>query len=197
MADWVSFAVVVNLGGLLLQALLEYWPRTHINPMDEETELNHGKWLLACQWRETISLFVCLFWGVFELKSVSSVCFQWMGNMRAEYRKGMATSRYLHTPLSFSGRQEGELCFGEHPLCVKCDVKVVFHACVLGMLCLFAVCFCRSHAAEQHTQLENGAQCKPWISQTESASVSLVKSIAAIYFQECLEWQEFGIESQQ
>ncbi|ROI48975.1 WD repeat-containing protein 48 [Anabarilius grahami] len=32
----------LNLGGLLLQALLEYWPRTHINPMDEETELNHG-----------------------------------------------------------------------------------------------------------------------------------------------------------
>uniref|UniRef100_A0A671NTL3 WD repeat-containing protein 48 n=1 Tax=Sinocyclocheilus anshuiensis TaxID=1608454 RepID=A0A671NTL3_9TELE len=32
----------LNLGGLLLQALLEYWPRTHINPTDEETELNHG-----------------------------------------------------------------------------------------------------------------------------------------------------------
>uniref|UniRef100_A0A673GR33 WD repeat-containing protein 48 n=1 Tax=Sinocyclocheilus rhinocerous TaxID=307959 RepID=A0A673GR33_9TELE len=32
----------VNLGGLLLQALLEYWPRTHTNPTDEETELNHG-----------------------------------------------------------------------------------------------------------------------------------------------------------
>lgn len=33
----------VNLGGLLLQALLEYWPRTHINPMDEEeNEINHG-----------------------------------------------------------------------------------------------------------------------------------------------------------
>uniref|UniRef100_A0A8C8HS04 WD repeat-containing protein 48 n=1 Tax=Oncorhynchus tshawytscha TaxID=74940 RepID=A0A8C8HS04_ONCTS len=31
----------LNLGGLLLQALLEYWPRTHINPMDEETEMNH------------------------------------------------------------------------------------------------------------------------------------------------------------
>ncbi|XP_028822922.1 WD repeat-containing protein 48a isoform X1 [Denticeps clupeoides] len=31
----------LNLGGLLLQALLEYWPRTHVNPMDEETELNH------------------------------------------------------------------------------------------------------------------------------------------------------------
>ncbi|CAB1341090.1 unnamed protein product, partial [Coregonus sp. 'balchen'] len=33
----------LNLGGLLLQALLEYWPRTHINPMDEETEMNHEK----------------------------------------------------------------------------------------------------------------------------------------------------------
>uniref|UniRef100_A0A8C1CX29 WD repeat-containing protein 48 n=1 Tax=Cyprinus carpio carpio TaxID=630221 RepID=A0A8C1CX29_CYPCA len=32
----------LNLGGLLLQALLEYWPRTHINPSDDETELNHG-----------------------------------------------------------------------------------------------------------------------------------------------------------
>ncbi|XP_016099984.1 WD repeat-containing protein 48 [Sinocyclocheilus grahami] len=32
----------LNLGGLLLQALLEYWPRTHTNPTDEETELNHG-----------------------------------------------------------------------------------------------------------------------------------------------------------
>lgn len=33
----------VNLGGLLLQALLEYWPRTHVNPMDEEeNEVNHG-----------------------------------------------------------------------------------------------------------------------------------------------------------
>uniref|UniRef100_A0A8C5TNN7 WD repeat-containing protein 48 n=1 Tax=Malurus cyaneus samueli TaxID=2593467 RepID=A0A8C5TNN7_9PASS len=33
---------VINLGGLLLQALLEYWPRTHINPMDEEeNEINH------------------------------------------------------------------------------------------------------------------------------------------------------------
>uniref|UniRef100_A0A8C7FNK7 WD repeat-containing protein 48 n=1 Tax=Oncorhynchus kisutch TaxID=8019 RepID=A0A8C7FNK7_ONCKI len=31
----------LNLGGLLLQALLEYWPRTHVNPMDEETEMNH------------------------------------------------------------------------------------------------------------------------------------------------------------
>uniref|UniRef100_A0A2K6FIV7 WD repeat-containing protein 48 n=1 Tax=Propithecus coquereli TaxID=379532 RepID=A0A2K6FIV7_PROCO len=32
----------LNLGGLLLQALLEYWPRTHINPMDEEeNEVNH------------------------------------------------------------------------------------------------------------------------------------------------------------
>ncbi|KAH1176885.1 hypothetical protein KIL84_010587 [Mauremys mutica] len=32
----------LNLGGLLLQALLEYWPRTHINPMDEEeNEINH------------------------------------------------------------------------------------------------------------------------------------------------------------
>ncbi|KAG8138732.1 hypothetical protein E2320_001535 [Naja naja] len=32
----------LNLGGLLLQALLEYWPRTHINPMDEEeNEMNH------------------------------------------------------------------------------------------------------------------------------------------------------------
>lgn len=34
----------VNLGGLLLQALLEFWPRTHINPMEEEeAEVNHGK----------------------------------------------------------------------------------------------------------------------------------------------------------
>lgn len=33
----------VNLGGLLLQALLEFWPRTHINPMEEEEgEMNHG-----------------------------------------------------------------------------------------------------------------------------------------------------------
>uniref|UniRef100_A0AAY5L5Z5 WD repeat-containing protein 48 n=1 Tax=Esox lucius TaxID=8010 RepID=A0AAY5L5Z5_ESOLU len=31
----------LNLGGLLLQALLECWPRTHINPMDEDTEMNH------------------------------------------------------------------------------------------------------------------------------------------------------------
>ncbi|KAK9980180.1 hypothetical protein ABG768_013563 [Culter alburnus] len=32
----------LNLGGLLLQALLEFWPRTHINPMEEEeNELNH------------------------------------------------------------------------------------------------------------------------------------------------------------
>uniref|UniRef100_A0A673KYW3 WD repeat-containing protein 48 n=1 Tax=Sinocyclocheilus rhinocerous TaxID=307959 RepID=A0A673KYW3_9TELE len=32
----------LNLGGLLLQALLEFWPRTHINPMEEEEiELNH------------------------------------------------------------------------------------------------------------------------------------------------------------
>ncbi|KAL7976462.1 hypothetical protein Chor_008411 [Crotalus horridus] len=32
----------LNLGGLLLQALLEYWPRTHINPMDEEeNDVNH------------------------------------------------------------------------------------------------------------------------------------------------------------
>uniref|UniRef100_A0AAY4AMB0 WD repeat-containing protein 48 n=1 Tax=Denticeps clupeoides TaxID=299321 RepID=A0AAY4AMB0_9TELE len=32
----------LNLGGLLLQALLEFWPRTHINPMEEEeTEVNH------------------------------------------------------------------------------------------------------------------------------------------------------------
>lgn len=37
----VSWCVAVNLGGLLLQALLEFWPRTHINPMDEDTELNH------------------------------------------------------------------------------------------------------------------------------------------------------------
>ncbi|XP_041698351.2 WD repeat-containing protein 48 isoform X1 [Coregonus clupeaformis] len=32
----------LNLGGLLLQALLEFWPRTHLNPMDEEEdEVNH------------------------------------------------------------------------------------------------------------------------------------------------------------
>ncbi|RXM99027.1 WD repeat-containing protein 48 [Acipenser ruthenus] len=32
----------LNLGGLLLQALLEYWPRTHINQADEEeNEINH------------------------------------------------------------------------------------------------------------------------------------------------------------
>uniref|UniRef100_A0A8B9JF77 WD repeat-containing protein 48 n=1 Tax=Astyanax mexicanus TaxID=7994 RepID=A0A8B9JF77_ASTMX len=32
----------LNLGGLLLQALLEVWPRTHINPMEEEEgEVNH------------------------------------------------------------------------------------------------------------------------------------------------------------
>uniref|UniRef100_A0A8C9DP85 WD repeat-containing protein 48 n=1 Tax=Prolemur simus TaxID=1328070 RepID=A0A8C9DP85_PROSS len=32
----------LNLGGLLLQALLEYWPRTHINPVDEEeNDVNH------------------------------------------------------------------------------------------------------------------------------------------------------------
>uniref|UniRef100_A0AAZ3RTJ6 WD repeat-containing protein 48 n=1 Tax=Oncorhynchus tshawytscha TaxID=74940 RepID=A0AAZ3RTJ6_ONCTS len=33
----------LNLGGLLLQALLEFWPRTHINPMDEEENevINH------------------------------------------------------------------------------------------------------------------------------------------------------------
>lgn len=37
------YVLTVNLGGLLLQALLEYWPRTHINPMDEEeNEMNHG-----------------------------------------------------------------------------------------------------------------------------------------------------------
>lgn len=36
--------LVVNLGGLLLQALLEFWPRTRINPMDEEeNEVNQGK----------------------------------------------------------------------------------------------------------------------------------------------------------
>jgi len=41
---WVSSYVPVNLGGLLLQALLEFWPRTHINPMEEEeNELNHGR----------------------------------------------------------------------------------------------------------------------------------------------------------
>ncbi|GAB1294815.1 WD repeat-containing protein 48 [Apodemus speciosus] len=32
----------LNLGGLLLQALLEYWPRTHVTPMDEEeNDANH------------------------------------------------------------------------------------------------------------------------------------------------------------
>ncbi|XP_013370529.1 PREDICTED: WD repeat-containing protein 48 isoform X3 [Chinchilla lanigera] len=32
----------LNLGGLLLQALLEYWPRTHVSPVDEEeNEVNH------------------------------------------------------------------------------------------------------------------------------------------------------------
>ncbi|MGH0167236.1 UNVERIFIED_CONTAM: hypothetical protein FKN15_074184 [Acipenser sinensis] len=36
----------LNLGGLLLQALLEYWPRTHINQADEEeNEINHGVYL--------------------------------------------------------------------------------------------------------------------------------------------------------
>ncbi|XP_016092336.1 WD repeat-containing protein 48-like [Sinocyclocheilus grahami] len=38
----------LNLGGLLLQALLEYWPRTHTNPTDEETELNHGSGVNMC-----------------------------------------------------------------------------------------------------------------------------------------------------
>lgn len=37
--------LAVNLGGLLLQALLEYWPRTHVNPIDEEeNEVNHGSY---------------------------------------------------------------------------------------------------------------------------------------------------------
>lgn len=41
---FVQFVFAVNLGGLLLQALLEFWPRTRINPMDEEeNEVNHGK----------------------------------------------------------------------------------------------------------------------------------------------------------
>lgn len=41
---FAPFIFVVNLGGLLLQALLEFWPRTRINPMDEEeNEVNHGK----------------------------------------------------------------------------------------------------------------------------------------------------------
>jgi WD repeat-containing protein 48 len=32
----------LNLGGLLSQALLEFWSRTHVNPMDEEeNEVNH------------------------------------------------------------------------------------------------------------------------------------------------------------
>lgn len=40
----IVFVLAVNLGGLLLQALLEFWPRTRINPMDEEeNEVNHGK----------------------------------------------------------------------------------------------------------------------------------------------------------
>lgn len=40
----------VNLGGLLLQALLEFWPRTRINPMDEEeNEVNHGKDLVEVE----------------------------------------------------------------------------------------------------------------------------------------------------
>lgn len=40
----------MNLGGLLLQALLEFWPRTRINPMDEEeNEVNHGKETLDCR----------------------------------------------------------------------------------------------------------------------------------------------------
>lgn len=47
--------VSVNLGGLLLQALLEFWPRTHINPVEEEEiELNHGR----------LFLFFCK--GIFE-----------------------------------------------------------------------------------------------------------------------------------
>uniref|UniRef100_A0A2K5BW91 WD repeat-containing protein 48 n=1 Tax=Aotus nancymaae TaxID=37293 RepID=A0A2K5BW91_AOTNA len=38
----VSIFFGLNIGGLLLQALLEYWPRTHVNPMDEEeNEVNH------------------------------------------------------------------------------------------------------------------------------------------------------------
>lgn len=41
---FITFCYPVNLGGLLLQALLEFWPRTHINPMEEEEgEVNHGK----------------------------------------------------------------------------------------------------------------------------------------------------------
>lgn len=43
-ADFILPTHAVNLGGLLLQALLEFWPRTRINPMDEEeNEVNHGK----------------------------------------------------------------------------------------------------------------------------------------------------------
>jgi len=40
---WVSSYVPVNLGGLLLQALLEFWPRTHINPMEEEENEEYGE----------------------------------------------------------------------------------------------------------------------------------------------------------
>ncbi len=40
----VYVCVSVNLGGLLLQALLEFWPRTHTNPVEEEeSEHNHGR----------------------------------------------------------------------------------------------------------------------------------------------------------
>lgn len=44
MAELTGFCSSVNLGGLLLQALLEFWPRTRINPMDEdENEGIHGE----------------------------------------------------------------------------------------------------------------------------------------------------------
>lgn len=69
----VSSLFAVNLGGLLLQALLEFWPRTRINPMDEEeNEVNHGERIVFCYIQQSEdSLCVC---GGQPVSSLACVC---------------------------------------------------------------------------------------------------------------------------
>lgn len=110
-------SLVVNLGGLLLQALLEFWPRTRINPMDEEeNEVNHGKDPLLLftgfpvvvnDWQASQVLL-----GLSD-SGIVFLCSQWTENRKTGCRKEMVISKCHHTLLSSLGKQEAELYLGK------------------------------------------------------------------------------------
>lgn len=109
----VSSLFAVNLGGLLLQALLEFWPRTRINPMDEEeNEVNHGERIVFCYIQQSED-FLCVCGGQ-PVSSLACVCvcvFTVNGEQENRVQKGNGYFQVPpHTPVIF-GEAGGRTLF--------------------------------------------------------------------------------------